>query len=87
MKTDGETLKRVRSLLDELYELEAAFDILGNYDAKAYYNFFTFHNNNEKRKKEVFITMSPEILMQVKKELALRIEGIKNELEKAWPKK
>ena len=85
MRTDDETLKRVRSLLDELYELEVAFDILGNYDAKAYSNFITWHNNNIKRKKEVFITMSPKILEQVKEELALRIKEIKEELEKAWP--
>lgn len=83
MKTNDENLKRVRSLLRELGELEDAFDVLGNYDAKAYYCFSTGHNNNTKITKKVFITMSPEVLKQVKEELTSRIEEIKKELEKA----
>ena len=82
MKTNDENLKKVRSLLRELDELEDAFDVLKNYDAKACYCFSTGHNNNTKITKTVFVTMSPEILKQVKEELTLRIENIKKELKK-----
>ncbi len=81
MQTNDKTLKEARKLLQELDELEDAIDVLGNYDAKAYYLFSTGHNNNTKVTKRVSIPMSAEVLQEVKEEIKLRITEIKKKIE------
>ena len=51
MQTNDKTLKEARKLLQELDELEDAIDVLGNYDAKAYYLFSTGQQKSRKRLK------------------------------------
>lgn len=76
-----ETFIKARNLYEELENLENALDVLGNYDAKAYFCFTTFHNNNLKRRKEVKIPMQDEKIQETKQQIIQRIKQIKEEIE------
>ena len=62
MNVKQENLDRARALLSELAKYEDVKDVLGNYDAKAFATFRTYHNNNLKTTKEVSFLMPPEAM-------------------------
>jgi hypothetical protein len=88
MNIKQENLEKARNLLKELETLESALDVLGNYDSAIYVQFYTMHNNNEKRPKTVTIPIDEKVFKGVDaKQFSIgkinhRIEEIKEELEK-----
>lgn len=81
MKIDENNLKKARSLLSELKELEEVRDVMQNYDAKVFATFWTGHNNNTKVSKTVQIAMPPDMIKLMDEHVSNRIYEIKKELE------
>ena len=81
MNIEKENLDKARKLLAELKTLEEAKDVLGNYDARAYAVFITWHNNNTKTLKEVRVPMPPDVRKAMTEYMTHRIYEIKKELE------
>ena len=83
MKTDRESVKKAKTLLSELAELENALDVLNNYDAKAYMYFFTQHNNNKQFcSNDAKIPMPASMKKEAISHITQRVAEIKQELEK-----
>jgi len=81
MNIEKKNLDRARELLAELSTLEDVEDVLGNYDARAYAVFRTYHNNNIKELKEVRVRMPPDVRKAMNEYMSHRIYEIKKELE------
>ena len=81
MDTSEKNIRKARRLLDELYSLEEALEVLGNYDVEVYGCFRTCHNNNRNYSKEVKVRVPSEIKNEMKSFIENRIVQIKAELE------
>ena len=81
MNIEKKNLDKARELLKELETLEEAYDVLGNYDARAYAVFKTSYNNNAKTLKEVRFPMPLDIRNSMIAYISHRIYEIKKELE------
>ena len=82
MDVSSNNLEKARKLLSELSKLEDALDVLKNYDAQIYAEFWTAHNNNRKGLKTVQITLPESICSSIKEHISDRIFKIKEELKK-----
>ena len=81
MDISDKNLKEVRKLLAELEQLEAALDILSNYDSKVSVNFWTGYNHNLKDPKTVQLPVSSNLRTSIVAEIKYRIPIIKKQLE------
>ena len=81
MNIEKKNLDKARELLKELETLEEVYDVLGNYDSRAYAVFKTSYNNNSETPKEVRIPMPTDIRTSMIAYISHRIYEIKTVLE------